>query len=684
MVSNMTAPECALLIPLIPLIGSIFVPAVSRINARLRGWYAVLISGTSMVLSFALIPYVFGLPNVQQAVYLGDWIPSIAGYAPIQFGVFIDPLSVFIATLASALGTMILLYSIEYMKKEEGLDRYYFLMLLFIGSMLGFVLSENLLIGFFFWEIMGFCSYALIGFFKNDDYNIHCGTKAFIVTRIGDVFLLAGILLIYSLTPAHSLSLVDLFSNSSWIYGLSALGLLVPIAVFMFIGAIGKSAQVPLDVWLPEAMAGPSSVSALIHAATMVNAGVYLTARLLLLFLPALDLLRVFFIIVAIIGGFSAFYTGTMAMVAKELKQVLAFSTISQLGYMMMAIGVGGIILQTQGAYFSSIFHLMNQAAFKALLFLAAGGVLHAVDSKDMFEMGGIRRSMPKTFIAMLIGALALSGFPPFSGFFSKDSIIGFTWDLALTDPILGYLLFTFAVAAAAITFFYSIRMIGLTFLGNKSKHIKELEKENHPIHDPGWEMMIPIIILALFSAIGGFLGPLINSYFGQSSYTFAGVLAELTSTPSLITFVALAVGGIPAYLLYARRISSPSRITSKPVIRGVHKLFANRWYVNALYYKMLNGFTAFSRGLFRIGEILGLEGFNIRLPKFIIRISGGARRVDERVVNRTANGIAKEAVSISGKSARVQTGRVSDYISAFFFGLVILLIAVLITVGVV
>jgi NADH-quinone oxidoreductase subunit L len=577
---------------------------------------------------------------------------------------------------------MILLYSVEYMKKEEGLDRYYFLMLLFIGAMLGFVLSENLLIGFFFWEIMGFCSYALIGFWKNDNYNVHCGTKAFIVTRIGDVFLLAGILLIYSLTPTHSISLAYLSSTNGWILQLSTLGFLVPIAVFMFIGAIGKSAQVPLDVWLPEAMAGPSSVSALIHAATMVNAGVYLTARLLLLFLPALDLMRMFFILVAIIGGFSAFYTGTMAMVSKELKQVLAFSTISQLGYMMLAIGIGGIILPTQGAYFAGIFHLMNQAAFKACLFLAAGGVLHAVDTKDMFDMGGIRRTMPKTFFAMLIGALALSGFPPFSGFFSKDSIIGYTWELELTDPILGYLLFTFGIATAAITFFYSIRMIGLTFLGNKSKHIKELEKEEHKIHDPGWAMMTPIIILAVFSVIGGFLGPLINNYFGQTDYTFAGVAAELTSTPSLITFAALALGGIPAYLLYVRRISSPSRITSKPVLRGIHKLFVNRWYVNALYYKMLNGFTAFSRRLFGKGELSGLEGFNVKLPKFIVKVAGGARKVDERVVDRTANEIAKGTVSISGTSSKIQTGRISDYISAFFFGSVILLIAILITVG--
>jgi NADH-quinone oxidoreductase subunit L len=239
-------------------------------------------------------------------------------------------------------------------------------------------------------------------------------------------------------------------------------------------------------------------------------------------------------------------------------------------------------------------------------------------------------------------------------------------------------------VAAAAITFFYSIRMIGLTFLGNKSKHIKELEKENHAIHDPGWAMTVPIIVLAVFSIVGGFLGPLINGYFGQANYTFGGVVAELTSAPSLITFAALALGGIPAYLLYAKRVSSPSRITSKPVIRGVHKLFVNRWYVNALYYKMLNGFTSFSRKLLGKGEVAGLEGFNLKLPKFIVRISGGARKVDERVVNRTANGIAKETVSISGKSAQVQTGRISDYISAFFFGSVILLIAVLITAGVV
>nr|MDO8098401.1 NADH-quinone oxidoreductase subunit L [Candidatus Njordarchaeota archaeon] len=653
-------------------------------SSKLRSWYAVLVSALSMILSFTLLPLVFGLPDVYEAVYLGEWIPSIGGADSIKFGVFIDPLSVFMVSIASALGTMILLYSTEYMRKEEGQDRYYFLMLLFIGAMLGFVLSENLLIGFFFWEIMGFCSYALIGFWKNEDYNVHCGTKAFIVTRIGDVFLLAGILLIYSLTPNHTLSLFYLSTQSGWLFMLSQAGLLVPIALFMFMGAIGKSAQFPLDVWLPEAMAGPSSVSALIHAATMVKAGVYLTARLLLLFLPWLGLMKMFFVIVALIGGFTAFYTGTMAMVAREIKQVLAFSTISQLGYMMLAIGVGGIMVQFEGAYFAGIFQLLNHAAFKALLFLAAGGVLHATERKDMFEMGGLRSAMPKTFAAMLIGALALSGFPPFSGFWSKDTIIIYTWGLITIDPITGSVLFGFGVASVATTFFYSLRMIGLTFLGNKSKHIKELEKEGHKIHDPGWAMMTPVMVLGTFSIIGGFLGPLIDNFFGQSEYTYAGVLSELTSAPSLIIFGALALGGIPAYLLYIRRSSDPIRLSSKPLIKGIHKLLVNRWYGNSFYYRILNGFIAFSNKLFRRGEISGLEGLNLRVPKAFVRFSGGIRKVDERVVDRAANEIAKGTVSISKSSSKIQTGRVSDYISAFFFGLVMLLVAVLMTVGVV
>jgi NADH-quinone oxidoreductase subunit L len=680
----MAIPQYALLIPIIPLVGAIFVPVVGRASSRLRSWYAVLVAAVPMVLTFTLLPYVFGSPNVQQAIYLGDWIPSIGGADSIKFGVFVDPLSVLVASIASALGAMILLYSTEYMQKEEGLDRYYFLMLLFIGSMLGFVMSENLLLGFFFWEIMGFCSYALIGFFKNEGYNVHCGTKAFVVTRVGDVFLLAGILIIYALTANHSLSLSYLASTNAWLLQLSGLGLLVPVALFMFTGAIGKSAQFPLDVWLPEAMAGPSSVSALIHAATMVNAGVFLTARLLLLFLPVLALLNVFFIVVALIGGFTALYSGTMAMVGRELKQVLAFSTISQLGYMMLAIGLGGLLVPFGGAYFSGIFHLMNQAGFKALLFLAAGGLLHATETKDMFEMGGIRRAVPKTFATMLIGALALSGFPPFSGFWSKDSIIGYTWELSWTDPSLGLLLFTFSVASVAITFFYSLRMIGLAFLGSKSKHIKEIEKEGHAIHDPGWRMMLPVIILSLFSVLGGFLGPLINNYFGQSNYTYATVMAELTSIPSTVAFLALVVGGIPAYLLYIRRSVDPSKVSSKPIIRSFHRFFTNRWYINAAYYKILNGFMTFSSKLLRKGEISGLEGFNVKLPEFFVKFSSGVRKVDERVVDRTANQIARGAVTASKTSSRIQTGGISDYLSAFFFGLAILLAAVFITVGVV
>jgi NADH-quinone oxidoreductase subunit L len=301
-----------------------------------------------------------------------------------------------------------------------------------------------------------------------------------------------------------------------------------------------------------------------------------------------------------------------------------------------------------------------------------------------MFEMGGIRKAVPRTFAAMLIGALALSGFPPFSGFWSKDSIIGYTWDLSSMYTALGLLLFAFSVASAAITFFYSLRMIGLTFFGGKSKHIKEIEKEEHEIHDPGWRMMFPILILAAFSVVGGFLGPLINSYFGQSNYTYATVLTDLTSIPSLIALLALAVGGIPAYFLYIRRSFDSANISSKPVIRSIHKFFVNRWYINATYYKILNGFTTFSNKLFRKGELSGLEGFNTKLPEFVIEFSRGVRTVDERVVDRTANEIAKGTMSMSKSSSRIQTGRVSDYLSAFFFGLVILLVAVFITLGLV
>ncbi|MFX0045087.1 MAG: NADH-quinone oxidoreductase subunit L, partial [Candidatus Hermodarchaeota archaeon] len=415
------------LILVLPLAGSLLVPVVGRFSEKLRDWTPAIFMGIAMVLCWSLLPET-GHPTQQTS---WTWIDVLG----LNFEVLLDPLSVVMGVLASTLCFLIYVYSTEYMAHEEDRDRFFFLMLAFGGGMLTLVLSNNLLIAFIGWEIMGFCSYGLIGFwndkrnpmevepdpivYKNPllqfqtegQYNTHCGTKAFVVTRIGDAFMLGGILILFLFTGTFSFT--EMASNAQgWWQVMAGIGMLVPTFLLIFLGAIGKSGQAPLQVWLPEAMAGPTSVSALIHAATMVKAGIYITARFLVTMVAAagadggngghltglqivgFEAAITFFIIVAIIGGITALLTATMGMVSNELKQILAFSTLSQLGYMMLSLGVGGILeanhLHYDHAYLSSVLHVVSHGAFKALLFLASGGVIHAVHTKYISKMGGL------------------------------------------------------------------------------------------------------------------------------------------------------------------------------------------------------------------------------------------------------------------------------------------------------
>ncbi len=676
---------------MINFIGALFIPFVSRLGEKVRNWYAVLIAGLSAVLAF--LSFLVGTGETE----FWTWIPELG----INFGVIRDPLSVVITLLVSVLGLFIVLYSVEYMEHggDRGdLDRYYFLMLLFIGGMQLLVMSDNLLSAFIGWEVMGTCSYTLIGFWKegkgleDEQYNTASGTKAFIVTRIGDAFLLSGLMLLYYL--AGTLSLTEMGANHGHLVTEIAHSvLLLPALIFMFIGAIGKSAQVPLQVWLPEAMAGPATVSSIIHGAAMVKAGIYLSSRLFLLFHAEVSL-KELFLIIAVVGGITAFMTGTMGMAARELKQVLAFSTCSQLAYMLMGLGTAGLLAHHYDmAYFSSIYHWVNHAVFKALLFLSAGAVLHAAGDdpyhgryvKELSDLGGMRKQLPKTFAVMVIGALALSGVPPFSGYWSKDSIIEYTWDLSHEEPI-GMFLFSLAVATAALTIFYSLRIIGLSFFGPKSENLKRHEEAGGHVADPGLPIMVPLFCLAVFSVIAMGIGPGLSHFLLETEgVTFNEMIVSKASTPSLITLGALIVGGVPSYFLYIRQsIDRVSLVDGNIVLRVIHRFFENRWYINALYLKLLAGFLWFCRGVFKKFDLAVLEGINVGVAEVIRRGSIGVRWADEHVVDGLADGIKDSGVFVSEEVKPVQTGRISDYAFVFLFGLMMLVLTLLVSQGVI
>ncbi|MHA2379087.1 MAG: NADH-quinone oxidoreductase subunit 5 family protein [Candidatus Thorarchaeota archaeon] len=743
------------LILVFPLAGSLLVPVVGRFSEKLRDWTPAIFMGIAMLLCWSLLPEI-GHPTQQTS---WTWIDVLG----LNFEVLLDPLSVVMGVLASTLCFLIYVYSTEYMAHEEDRDRFFFLMLAFGGGMLTLVLSNNLLIAFIGWEIMGFCSYGLIGFwndkrnpmevepdpivYKNPllqfetegQYNTHCGTKAFVVTRIGDAFMLGGILILFLFTGTFSFT--EMAGNAQgWWQVMAGIGMLVPTFLLIFMGAIGKSGQAPLQVWLPEAMAGPTSVSALIHAATMVKAGIYITARFLVTMVGAagagggngghltglqavgFEAAITFFIIVAVIGGITALLTATMGMVSNELKQILAFSTLSQLGYMMLSLGVGGILqandLHYDHAYLSSVLHVVSHGAFKALLFLASGGVIHAVHTKYISKMGGLRKYMRKTFIVMWVGVLALAGIPPFSGFWSKDSIIEYTYELAAhwVNP-LGWVLFGFAVLAAACTIFYSLRLMGITFYGppkqehdthdsqethdthaEESEEQAEAEEEHHDEHhsephDPGPAMMIPLYILAAFTVIAFVVFPFIQNIVLETDQSWAETMTEMIMVkltmpgivPFAITLSALAIGGISGYIIYIKNADRPNTIIPESGFRRkLHNFLKHRWYINEFYYWVLDKFLNFTEWYrVRVDNNI-IDGIDFKSADSARTISRKLRWFDDNVVDGFAEGISTQSVSGSERSQSAQTGRVNDYVGVVMFGIGLLVILALITMGVI
>ncbi|HMD79131.1 MAG TPA: NADH-quinone oxidoreductase subunit L, partial [Nitrososphaerales archaeon] len=501
---------------ILPFIGALATVALRKAG-RLGNYVAAAFSFLSALFAFTmLIPILEGQTLTVVDSVIPTSVPWISGIN-LTVGVLTDPYTAILANIVAWVSFLIVFYSLEYMKEDEGSNRYFFFITLFIGSMQLIVLSDNLLSLFVGWEMVGLCSYALIGHYWKDETKdwvgtpgdkalgeeqayapSHAGMKAFVMTRIGDVAMLAGILILFYY--AGTFNYHQLASTSGkWVPQLANSGLLVPVALLIFGGAVGKSAQFPLHEWLPDAMAGPAPVSALIHAATMVKAGVVLVARIAPLFYfavllnPSLNVssIQPFFLTVAWIGAFTAVLAASQAVVGFELKKILAYSTMSQIGYMMMAIGLAGLTTDFAQGLAAGLYHLMSHAIFKACLFLAAGALIHAADSKYINDMGGMRDRMKVTFAAFLIAVASLSGIPPFSGFWSKDAVLGTAWVAGQ------YALFAVGALTAGLTAFYSFRMLGMVFFGGRSQHMEKMEELGHPVHEPSPVMWVPYMIMA-------------------------------------------------------------------------------------------------------------------------------------------------------------------------------------------
>ncbi|MEE8182743.1 MAG: NADH-quinone oxidoreductase subunit L, partial [Thermoplasmata archaeon] len=576
--------EYALLIVAAPLIAFLLIIIFGRWTRQGGAAIAIAALGTSFIVSVILFGQVLGEgalgQPVSEEVFRYNWV------GPVEFGLLIDNVSSLMMVLVSFLCLVIGIYSLGYMAEDKSKTRYYAEFVLFTAGMLGTVSANNFLQFLIFWEIMGLCSYLLIGFWYEKSKAASAAKKAFLVTRVGDMLLLIGIMALYALPlgpgGSHTFNILEIQNSVPWDTTIINPSLITIIPLLLFAGAVGKSAQFPLHIWLPDAMEGPTTVSALIHAATMVKAGVFLVARSFPL-VAASDMAS---ITVICIGGFTAIFAASMALVSFDIKRVLAYSTISQIGYMILGLGAAALLFDVGHAshgFTASMYHLMNHAFFKALLFLAAGSVIHAVGSNDMRVMGGLHSKMKITSITMLFGALALSGIPPFSGFWSKDAILH---EVFVAGEMYGAI-FTFiwvvGVITAFLTAFYAFRLWFMTFAGKTRGDI-------HP-HESPRVMTYPLIALAIFALISGMLALVIGgfghliTYGGTVHEGTMELLTEIFTSP--LTYITLfaAVAGIGlAYVVYYKQRVSSEIFVSTSAGRGMQKLLQNRYYLDAAY----------------------------------------------------------------------------------------------------
>ena len=646
------------LVWILPFVGAAIIAGVARVSSKAINYAAVGFALASAISATTLIPIGLAGEEIHSQI---SWISSIN----LKAGVLADPLSVIMTNVVAWISFLIFVYSIGYMHGDKDLTRYWFFMLFFIGSMQLIVLSDNLLMVFFGWEGVGFASYALIGFWyydKKKDFvgkeghkaggiamwysPTHAGMKAFLMTRAGDTMMLAGMFLIF--IYAGTFGFKELIADQTWAQQMASQNLLVPAAILLFGGAVGKSAQFPLNEWLLEAMTGPTAVSALIHAATMVKAGVFLVARIGPLFFALATFgMTQFFEVVAWVGAITAFLLASQALVNPEIKKVLAYSTGSQIGYMMMALGIAGLSTQFVDGFTAGFFHLMSHAMFKASLFMGAGALLHTVGSRFMTDMGGLRKHMKKTYIFMLLASLSLAGAPLFtSGFWSKDAIFAATLESGYAHA---WPLFAIAVIVAIMTAFYTFRMIGMSFFGNESKHLKQIENSGHHLHEVSASLWVPFAILAVATisiGIVGFVfeaeihsllgGYLLHSFGIGEEHASEGSTAEIQIFPqgektffglnpiaAAASIGAFTIGSVLGFIFYIARKGNPEIISRNIVTKAIWRFLYNRWYLNsALYWGGVIAPLAIYRIIWRYFESIIIDGISPALQYSMTYVS--------------------------------------------------------------
>ncbi len=635
--------QFAPLIILFPLVGFLINGLIGRKikNETIVGSIGTIAVAAPFFIALGIFFEMLSLPAEERSkvVTVFQWIS--AGTFSVNVAYQVDQLSIVMTLIVTGVGSLIHLYSIGYMHGDVGFWRFFTYLNLFIFAMLNLVLADNYLLMFLGWEGVGLCSYLLIGFWY--DRNFEKGTtgdaakKAFIVNRIGDFGFLLAMFLIFN--TFGSLTYESVFAQAT---GFSVGdNVIFWITLLMFIGATGKSAQIPLYVWLPDAMAGPTPVSALIHAATMVTAGIYMVARSSILFALSPTTME----IVAVIGLATAFFAGTIGLVQNDIKKVLAYSTVSQLGYMFLACGVG--------AFTAGLFHVMTHAFFKALLFLGSGAVIHAMhDEQDIQKMGGLQKYMPWTFRTFLIGSFAISGFPLLSGFFSKDEIL---WKAFADGAPWMWLI---AALAAGITAFYMFRLVSLTFLGKERFDHHHV----HP-HEAPKTMLIPLVVLAVLSIIGGYVG--IPHVLGGHNYfeeflepIFAGanskMMLPLHDSAALeigLMSASVAIGLIGMFAgwkIYTQKMEVAEHTAKK--FSGIHKLLWNKYFVDETYDAMI------------------VNPIKQTSDKFLWKI------FDVKIIDNSLNYSAKFVEATANIFRRIQTGVVQSYAVVFVAGILFML----------
>lgn len=655
----------AFLIPLLPALA--FVITFFLGKKMYSGGALIPIGAIAISCIISILITINLLQNPEEVVH-----QSFHWFAILNLGILIDPLAGVMLCMVTFVSLLIHIYAVGYMSHDPAKPRYFAETALFTAAMLGVVLSDNILQLFICWELVGLCSYLLIGFWFQKPSAAAAAKKAFLTTRVGDVMFLTGIIILFSsiftiyngnlpegiyvLQFNEMFKLIpELSAMHTTILG-SEVSMLTIIALLFFGGAVGKSGQFPLHVWLPDAMEGPTTVSALIHAATMVTAGVYLVARTFPMFMAAPDAL----IVVAYVGGFTALFASTMGIVMNDIKRVLAFSTISQLGYMMLGLGMGAVVgMEAVGV---SMFHLINHAFFKALLFLCAGSVIHSVGTQDMRQMGGVGKVMPITFITMLVASLALAGFGipgtqiGTSGFFSKDAIIETTY--LFGEHTGNYIPYIFGIVAALLTSIYIFRLLFMTFTGKP--------RTDYGGHESPSSMTVPLSILAVLALIFGALTQTKFYHFLEGTFTNnfvdvnIGDLAELGhyhlvhghhGEPLLILWMPIIVGVaglLISFLIYYLNVVDMSKIVSRNNV--VFKLLYNRYYQHQIFIEIISLHLTY--GLSLVGEF-----------------------IDRKIIDGIIDGISDGTIAIGEIIRKVQTGVVQSYATAVIAGVGLLII---------